>query len=463
VELPLKMGSTSSKKQQTRGEKFMEAKIAKITTGETSELEADKFAIRDLGAQVLADYLRKDDCKVKKVYLRSNKVSATGMSELGKSLYYNKSLEDMTVIDNKMGDQLPTAGNNVLESGMATAANMVYGADASYHLSTSLKENQTLTSLTLEENNLGNEGAEGIAVCLEPIRGRMATLTRLALRKNEIGDKGSLRLAEALRSNSTLVMLDIQENDIGNEGGAAIAAMLGSNTTLTEVNLRANDLTAGVCAQFAGVLESNKHLLELNLRRNSLKDEGCATLAKALERNSTLKRLHLSSNLIGNEGCSSLADSLKLNSGLEDIYLEINNIEDAGCVSFAEALEANSTLQKVDLRMNSFRRAGYQRLATAVEKCEQLVTLDLSDSLMESKPLVLQIKAILKKRDPNAEPDEATAAEVAPANAGRSPTSPAREETVAAPAIAEAATDEAATGGAAAEPASDGEDPFLPK
>jgi len=55
---------------------------------------------------------------------------------------------------------------------------------------------------------------------------------------------------------------------------------------------------------------------------------------------------------------------------------------------------------KVDLRMNNFGVAGYKRLHEAVKRSTSLITMDLSNSLIESKEQVKAIKEVLAERGP---------------------------------------------------------------
>lgn len=392
--------SAGSTKTLSRGEKYVEAKIAKIRRdiveeGGFATMDIQEQPIRDLGVSKLADFLEEEGCKIDRLILRKNNATPVGMTRLVQTLCRNESLKELSIIDNKMGDQLPQGGQNVLERTVTGGASLVYGADAAHQLAQSLKRNRALQVLKLEENLLGNEGCEAIVEALK----ENTTLTDLTLQRNEIGDKGIKVVAKILLDhNISLSRLDLQENAITDEGADALCRSLERNTTLAEINLRANLLTAAMSTSLTSMLQVNTRLTDLNLRRNALKDEGCSLLAKALEQNSTIKRLFLSSNLIGCTGCATLGESLEKNTALEDLYLEINNIEDTGCIRFAEALEKNSTLKKVDLQMNNFGGLAYQRLSQAVERNLTLCQLKLSNSLMDSKEPVKHINAVLSER-----------------------------------------------------------------
>ncbi|KAF8929331.1 hypothetical protein BGZ52_002349, partial [Haplosporangium bisporale] len=57
------------------------------------------------------------------------------------------------------------------------------------------------------------------------------TLTTLDLESNSIGDDGAQTLAEALKTNNTLTTLYLEDNSIGDNGAQALAEVLQTNLT----------------------------------------------------------------------------------------------------------------------------------------------------------------------------------------------------------------------------------------
>ena len=74
-----------------------------------------------------------------------------------------------------------------------------------------LKTNTKITSLNLNENNLGTPGAIAIAEALKVNKG----LTEVDLSLNYIDDKGAKVIAEMLDVNKTLKTLNTSKNEIG--------------------------------------------------------------------------------------------------------------------------------------------------------------------------------------------------------------------------------------------------------
>ena len=67
-------------------------------------------------------------------------------------------------------------------------------------------------------------------------------LTSLNLEWNEIGAEGAKAIGDALQINSVLTELNLYRNEIGDEGAKAIGAALHVNSALTSLNLEHNPL-----------------------------------------------------------------------------------------------------------------------------------------------------------------------------------------------------------------------------
>lgn len=80
-------------------------------------------------------------------------------------------------------------------------------------------QNAALRELCLGGNDIGDEGAEAVAVALAT---QGVALRRLSLRDNRITDKGARALAAALARNSTLEEIDLWGNELSEQGKLAV-------------------------------------------------------------------------------------------------------------------------------------------------------------------------------------------------------------------------------------------------
>ncbi len=161
-------------------------------------------------------------------------------------------------------------------------------------------------------------------------------------------------LADALKGikNNTLISVDLERNDIGDVGAAKIAEALLNNNTLTSINLNCNNISDAGVIKIAEALLTNNTLTLISLRGNNIGDAGATKIAKVLGVNNTLTSISLRSNNIGDVGVAKITKALLTNSTLASINFKDNNIGDVGAAKIAEALLTNNTLTSVDLEYN---------------------------------------------------------------------------------------------------------------
>ncbi|KAF9990533.1 hypothetical protein BGZ75_001406 [Mortierella antarctica] len=239
-----------------------------------------------------------------------------------------------------------------------------------------LKTNSTLSTLTLQNNSIGDDGAKALGEALKT----NSTLTTLDLNNNSIGDDGAKMLGEALKTNSTLVTLDLRGNLIWWEGFLEFLELLKTNSTLTMLDLTENKIAGNVANALAESCKTNSTLATLDLRYSSIGYDGAKALSEALKTNSTLTTLGLLYNSIGDDGAKALGEALRTNSTLTTLYLSNNSIGDHGAKALGEALKTNSTLTTLDLRSNAIGDVGAKALGEALKTNSTLMTLDFANN-----------------------------------------------------------------------------------
>ena len=261
----------------------------------------------------------------------------------------------------------------------------------------------SLTELDLNWKYFGVEGGMVVAGLI-PV---MGGLTKLSLERNNLEEEGTKAICEALKQNKTLKELDISGGDYGSIGGSAgakhVARMLGVNGGLTSLNLSSNLIggywdhkqetnvfTPEGTKAIADALLVNGALTSLNLSSNQLcgldilqrgtyTAEGITAIADALRLNGGLTSLDLSSNQLCGldhadrgtytaEGITAIADALRVNGGLTALNLSSNRLLDEGVSAVCKAIQSNKETKLASLNMvfNSIGPVGAKSVAAMV-------------------------------------------------------------------------------------------------
>ena len=247
------------------------------------------------------------------------------------------------------------------------------GNEGANSLAQALRVNTSLSSLHLRGNSIGNEGANSLAQALRV----NTSLSSLYLARNSIGNEGANSLAQALRVNTSLSSLDLTRNSIGNEGANSLAQALRVNTSLSSLNLSENPIVNEGANSLAQALRINTSLSSLDLSRNSIGYEGTNSLAQTLIVNTSLSSLNLSGNPIGNEVEYFLAQGLRINTYLSSLNLVSNAIRNEGANSLAQALRLNTSLSSLNLSYSYIGNEGANSLAQALRVNSSLSSLNL--------------------------------------------------------------------------------------
>lgn len=388
-----------SGKMKTRGMKFAEAKIVQIARGGGTELEIKGTQIFDSAMLPLCAYLCTEDCKCEALCLHSNGFSSHGFRILAFGIGRNKTLRTFSYGSNLIGGHdgsvsdiffhsigagpRPDGEEEQQQEEKETEDQFLNAAILD--LEKALTQNETIVTLNLEANQLGDWGARAIANAIKVNK----VLRNVRIGTNRITNAGGMLLAEAIAAGCDLESFDLDENFLEGEAAAKIIVAGAACPSLTEMSFRANRLSESCGEQIAEALKENPHLRSVNLRRNSLRDDGVVKIAEVLDLPScALTAVHLGSNRVGCIGSGRIAQALEHNSTLTELSLDINIIDDDGAQGLSVMLEKNKTLTSLDLAMNQFTLKGYLRLAEAVQLNSTLTSLGLSSSFVSCQKQV---------------------------------------------------------------------------
>ena len=236
-----------------------------------------------------------------------------------------------------------------------------------------LKHCNSLQTLKLEKNYIGDDGAKALADSLKHCN----SLQTLNLESNKIGADGAKALADGLKHCNSLQTLNLEKNYIGADGAKALADGLKHCISLQTLNLEWNNIGADGAKALTDGLKHCNSLQTLNLEKNYIRADGAKALADGLKHCNSLQTLNLKWNNIGSDGAKALADGLKHYNSLQTLNLKWNNIGDDGAKALADGLKHCNSLQTLNLERNKIGADGAKALADGLKHCNSLQTLNL--------------------------------------------------------------------------------------
>ena len=295
------------------------------------------------------------------------------------------------------------------------------------------------STLDCSNSSLYTEDAMSIAVWLKGNN----SLTSLSLCRNSIGDAGGVAVAEALRVNGSLTSLDVGFNTIGKDtalnlvsifkvkqmtsvglakcslnadDAKVIAEYVRVSDSLTSLNLLANNFDIKTVEMLLKVKEDKARLMtlcglqpnqtEATFQECGLEPADAKLLAPEITASSSLTALNLFNNNIGKEGGAAIAEALKqVNGALTTLNLERNNLGDEGAKAIAEALLVNRSLKTLSLAQDSallqdskFGTEGGVAFAKALKVNGSLTSLNLARNNLGDEGAKAIAEALLVNR-----------------------------------------------------------------
>lgn len=195
-------------------------------------------------------------------------------------------------------------------------------------LAEGLKHNQGLKKLMLIETALNNESVTALAEALN--HNQTLEVLDIGSHDETLTEAGFVTLFQSLEKNQTLQSLALAFNDLGDEGAEALCALIQSNHTLKAVDLKGCEMGANGLRRFITSLESNESLECIDLSVDGLHVH-FNLLIHALKQNHTLKKIimKLEERQLEHSEALELIELLKVNDSLQEIEFRPNGIEDS--------------------------------------------------------------------------------------------------------------------------------------
>ena len=280
-------------------------------------------------------------------------------------------------------------------------------------LSEAMQHNRTITSLSLRNCSITNEGSKGLAKMLL----KNKTLVELHLDANRISTEGAASLSTALITNETLAVLTLKSNaGLSDTGAVYLLGALEHNTTLSTLDVHNCGISStSRILQIERIMEDRQmnssfdNLLErlldddfrvtgIDLSGRHIGDAGAERLAEALADNTQVRQVWLRDCNISNVGAKALASCLEQNMAIVDLFLGKNSIGDEGLVAISDALAVNNlTLISLELDDNEVGDAGLDAFASALEKNTSVLVASFENNPIARGDNSRKVDELLKK------------------------------------------------------------------
>ncbi|CAI9608778.1 unnamed protein product, partial [Staurois parvus] len=197
---------------------------------------------------------------------------------------------------------------------------------------------------------------------------------------NHLTDSSCPHLASGIRNNPTLETLILCDNNLEGPHFRDLMAAL-TTSRIEELRLSYNHLTDSSCPHLASGIRNNQTLRTLNLSGNNLKGRHFRDLMAALT-TSRIEELLLYNNHLRDSSCPHLASGIRNNPTLRTLNLSGNNLEGPHFRNLMAAL-TTSRIEELQLVGNHLTDSSCPHLASGIRNNPTLRTLDLSGNKLE--------------------------------------------------------------------------------
>ena len=228
--------------------------------------------------------------------------------------------------------------------------------------------NNSLTYLYLQNNQIGNDSLEILAFLLS----KNYNIHTLDLSYNKFTSKGVEKLCQGIMSKDTrLIELSLANNNLDETSLTYLSEAINNSEQLYSLNLSYNNFSKGDCGMLiSDIIRKDNKLKNLNLTACHL---GLKTkeIFSALEENQTITFIDLSVNDIGNnlEMFKGLAKMLQKNKNIKYLYLDTNYITDRDFdIIINEGITKSVNLNYLSLKSNKITLISIKKLSDSIKK-----------------------------------------------------------------------------------------------
>lgn len=346
-------------------------------------LDLRHYQVGDIGAQQLAETIRRHGGRIETLVLRENNIRGRGAIAICGALAPSHRCRKLDLARNRVG----VDGCRALAKAMLP--------DHSCGGAVQMVSTQKKRQVELVQGQLMRDGA------ISRQYGHFSDANKRMARGHAVNSMNKVLRTRSVDDISAAPLAWLRELDLSNNHMSSRAATVllesivkSSNTALTRLDLSHNNLGSHCCEAVADLIRheykrplSTGHvrntgtmspgnerggqargILLLDLSWNMLKANDAPTLMEAVASTKALRFFNLAFNRLGDPGAEALATALSTNATLQEINLSYNGITCAHCNSIAAAIKSNSVskLQLIELHGNVIGHGGLESLRNAL-------------------------------------------------------------------------------------------------
>lgn len=258
--------------------------------------------------------------------LSNNKMGPLASSNLAKSIYGYKFLNEITL-----------CGNNI-------------GSKSAIELMAVFTRHKVLERIDLGENDLDDSIVDSVVTLIKE-----CPLVFLSLRFNKIGPKGMKKIIEAVQVKPSLVEVDFTDTGMGSGGKQFVEDS--SNNFMRRMCIGLNDYPSSFPVKFASYLQKMKSLEVLDIRFMNIAPKAMRLILQSITSASldTLRELILSGNLIDDKSEEILSEFIRKTRVLETLCVRACGMSFKAVSNLCNALEDNKSVKAIELSGNSVK------------------------------------------------------------------------------------------------------------
>ena len=250
--------------------------------------------------------------------------------------------------------------------------------------------------LNLASNQISTEGLKIIqheVIASKSLKYLNLGVSEGSFRVNNFSGDGGIIIARILLNNQSIETLILQENLLGEDAGDKIGAALIQNKTLKKLVLSDNKIKNKGARS---IIENGTSLISIDLSDNEINPEVCYDLKNLMTHSKHLREVIWNGNFVGIKGINFIVDALKEGSKIKSLSLRNASIGKVGLQTLSAGLYGNEYLKILDLGSNSITFESFKDLCDSLNN-NKVRTLRLRNNLLKDESAKYFSETILNK------------------------------------------------------------------